>query len=77
MIENKLLRILSFFIFPACVFFFSKFIDMAFDAYVVLPWVDIPMHFLGGISIAFTGALFLRLFREKGFISINRKLLFI
>ena len=75
MIKNKLLRILSFFIFPACVFVFSKFIDMAFDAYVVFPWVDIPMHFLGGISIAYTSFLFLRYFKEEGFISINRKFL--
>lgn len=72
MIKKKFLRILSFFIFPACVFVFSNFIGRVFDAYLIYPWLDIPMHFLGGISIAFTGTLFLRFFKEEGFIGINK-----
>ncbi|MBI2044975.1 hypothetical protein HYT23_02870 [Candidatus Pacearchaeota archaeon] len=72
---NKFFRILSFFIFPACVFFLSWFIDLAFNAYFVYPWIDIPMHFLGGFSIAYTAFLFLRFFREKGKMEINNKAL--
>ena len=75
MIKNKFLRILSFFIFPACVFVFSNFIGMVFDAYLIYPWIDIPMHFLGGLSIAFTGTLFFNFFKEEGFIGINRRFL--
>ncbi len=75
MIKNKSLRILSFFIFPVCVFMFSHFIGRIFDAYLVYPWIDMPMHFLGGVSIAYTAYLFLDYFKEEGFVSINRKFL--
>src|SRR3989344_7735721 len=75
MVKSKSLRILSFFIFPACVFIFSNLIGIVFDAYLLYPWIDIPMHFLGGIAIAYTIILFLRYFSEEGFIGINRKFL--
>ena len=73
--RKKSLRILSFFIFPVCVFIFSNLIGRVFDAYLIYPWIDMPMHFLGGVSIAYTAYLFLGYFKEEGFVSINRKFL--
>ena len=74
--SNNFLRVLSFFSFPAGVFVFSYVISILFNAYAVYPWIDIPMHFLGGFAIAYTSYLFLRFFREKGYMEINNKALF-
>lgn len=75
--KNKSLRILSFFIFPVFVYLFALFLGEMFNAFNVYTWLDIPMHFLGGVSIAYTFVLFLRFFREKGLMEINNKIIFI
>ncbi|MFH1607575.1 MAG: hypothetical protein ABIA78_00395 [archaeon] len=77
MAKKYFIKIFSFFIFPASVFFFSLFIDYALGVYDVFPWVDIPMHFLGGVAVGYMFFLFIRLFREKGFIRIENRILFI
>ncbi|MBI3623105.1 hypothetical protein HY212_03440 [Candidatus Pacearchaeota archaeon] len=74
MVKN-ITRILSFFIFPALVYALALFLGAVFDAFNVYTWIDIPFHFLGGLSIAYTSILFLRFFREKGFIEINKRAL--
>ena len=28
-------------------------VSKGFDAYLILPWLDIPMHFFGGVAIAY------------------------
>jgi len=75
--RKKLFEVSSFFIFPFCVFLFSLFIDHSFNAYVIFPWIDIPMHFLGGFSIAYTSVLFLKFFHKEKLISINNLILFV
>jgi hypothetical protein len=74
---NKSLRILSFFSFPAAVFFLSIFIGHFFNFYDLYPWIDIPMHFLGGFSVAYMIVLFLRFWKEEKLITINSKIIFI
>lgn len=54
--------------FPILVFVANAVLD-AGGIYVVFPWVDIPMHFLGGVSIAVAGVCFLALLRGHGFIN--------
>jgi|TARA_Y100000310_G_C20695573_1_gene825453 hypothetical protein len=71
---NKFIRILSFFIFPALVFLVNLPLGFVYEIY---PWFDIPMHFLGGVSIAFTSVLFLRLFEEKKMLKIRDEFLFL
>jgi hypothetical protein len=44
---------------PILVFTFHLFAFRVVSAYLVLPWLDIPMHYLGGFSMAY--ALFLGL----------------
>ena len=74
---KKPLRILSFFIFPAFVFFLSLFLSSVFDLYNVLWWFDIPMHFLGGVSVGYMSVLFLRFWKEENLIQIRSKFLFV
>jgi len=74
MIKNNILRILSFFIFPAIVFIINLPIGFLYDLY---PWIDIPMHFLGGFSVAFTGVLFLKFFDERNLLKIKNPFIFI
>ncbi|MAG11168.1 hypothetical protein CMI44_02555 [Candidatus Pacearchaeota archaeon] len=75
--KNQFLKALSFFAFPIGVFFFSLFIDYAFNAYVLFPWVDIPMHLLGGVSVGYMSVLFLRFFREENLLIIKNKFIFV
>ena len=77
MSKNQFFRVLSFFIFPAIVFLFSLYIGVVHHAYMLYPWIDVPMHFIGGISIAFTVVLFLKFFIEKKWIQIRSKFLFV
>ena len=54
--------------FPILVFV----INIVFEAkgiYYVLPWIDIPMHFVGGASIAPAGGSFLALLQKQGLIN--------
>lgn len=69
-------RILSFFIFPTVVYAFSWFMDLLFDIYHVYLWVDIPMHFLGGLAISYTIICFIGLFREKNILLLKNKWIF-
>ncbi len=73
----KPLKILSFFIFPAVVFLISLFLGIVFDAFNVFTWMDIPMHFVGGLAISFTAVLFLKYFQEKKMIFINERFVFV
>ena len=74
MVKNDFLRVLSFFIFPAIVFLINFPLEFV---YILYPWFDMPMHFLGGFSIAFTSALFLKFFEEKKLLKIGRGVLFV
>lgn len=71
--KSKFLRIIFFFIFPASVFLFSFFIGHVLGAYDIFPWIDIPMHFLGGLSVAYTSILFLNFFKQEGMMGIHKK----
>ncbi|MFH1376169.1 MAG: hypothetical protein ABIH25_00890 [Candidatus Woesearchaeota archaeon] len=75
--RNKFLRVLSFFTFPAIVFFVNLFLDYFFDIYSLFPWMDIPMHFLGGVSVGYMSILFLGFFKEENLIEIKNKLVFV
>lgn len=39
---------------PICVFLFHVFLVGVLDIYSFFPWLDIPMHYLGGLSIAYS-----------------------
>ena len=77
MIKNKFLRVLSFFTFPAIIFILNYTLLDIFNVYSLFPWVDIPMHFLGGFSIAYMTTLFIRFFKEEKLLKINNYLVFV
>src|SRR3989338_4762594 len=54
MLPSMFLRIFRAFSFPVFLFLFHITIEYGFRLYGVFPWIDIPMHFLGGVAIAFT-----------------------
>lgn len=53
---------------PILVFFVNAVLD-ATGIYVTLPWIDMPMHFLGGASIAVAGITLLAFLRTQGFVN--------
>ena len=59
------LRILRAFSFPVLLFVFHVTIDYGFRLYGVFPWIDIPMHFFGGVAIAFTAVSLCKLLIEQ------------
>lgn len=38
---------------PACFFAVHMIASKGFGAYLTFPWLDIPMHFFGGVAIAY------------------------
>ncbi len=74
--KSKLLRYLSFFIFPIIIFCFAVFFYLS-GIYTRFSSLDIPLHFLGGISIAYVAVLFLREFEKMDFIKIKNSFLLI
>lgn len=54
--------------FPLLVLVVNSILD-AKGIYVSVPWIDMPMHFLGGASIGFAGISFLALLRKQGFVN--------
>lgn len=53
---KQLSKIFPFFIFPAAVFFCHLIASRVLDLYNRFPQLDIPFHFLGGLSIAYASA---------------------
>src|SRR3989338_6886137 len=54
--------------FPILVFAANVILDKA-GLYVALKWIDMPMHFLGGASIAMAGMSFLAFLKARGFVN--------
>ena len=55
--------------FPTLVFLVNIFLDRG-GVYVSVPWLDMPMHFAGGASIAIAGMSFLALLQKYGFMRV-------
>lgn len=63
---------------PAIVFlFFNLLIGGYFQMYIIWPPYDIPVHFLGGVSMGITGYMLLKLCEKNNWIHISNKLLFL
>lgn len=57
------------------VFFVHLIFGGYFRFYLIFPNFDIPMHFLGGMSIGITGVLLLRLAQKEGWMNIKKKII--
>ncbi len=54
---------------PLLIFIVHVFISHVLDVYTLLPWIDIPMHYLGGFSMAYSLLLALTFLQEYKFIN--------
>ena len=77
-ILNYLRTILWFFVFPVFVLVTHIFL-LFFNIYRIFPWLDIPMHFIGGASLSITYFLILQFSQKENYLRINSffKVLFI
>lgn len=62
---KNILKLIPCFYFPLIVFLFSLILHHGFNAYDIFSWIDIPMHFIGGASIAYASILVLRKVRRE------------
>ncbi len=62
--------------FPILVFIFSNILDKV-GLYNLYPWIDIPMHFFGGMAIAYMFVLIFNFLKEKKLLKINSKLIYL
>jgi hypothetical protein len=63
----------SFFVFPMIVLFAHLFASQVLNLYKLFPNLDIPVHFLGGLSIAYTSTQILSyLEKEKSTAALNQ-----
>jgi len=66
---------LTFFIFPVLVFLFAIFVEDFFNLSYFFPWADIPLHFIGGVSIGWMVILFFRMWGERDYFRVSKKLI--
>ena len=67
------LRIVKFFIFPIIVLALHVLI-VPLNFYVLHPWIDIPMHFLGGLSVCLSYLALLKEARKERHLGEMKKL---
>ncbi len=68
-LENSLLRLLKIIWPPIVVFLIHRVVLSGLNLYAAYPWIDMPMHFLGGLSIAYTVSSGLTYLQEKKILS--------
>ncbi len=66
-------KIIKAFYFPALVLLIHL-VLVPLKTYTLLPWFDIPMHFLGGFAVALTSLSLLKLAKENNLIKLNSKI---
>ena len=69
-------KLSSFFIFPAAVFLAHLTVARILHLYNLFPHIDIPFHFLGGLSIAYTSAKILSYLEQEKVIARLNGMLF-
>lgn len=58
-------KIIQMIFFPAVVFGFNQLVLLPLDLYTRFPWLDIPMHLIGGMSIGAGSIFLLRYLQER------------
>ncbi|MBI4116725.1 hypothetical protein HY449_03190 [Candidatus Pacearchaeota archaeon] len=61
---KKIVKILGFFMYPILLFLWNVIITLL-GFYDSFPWLDIPMHFLGGIAVGYSFFLTLNYLQER------------
>lgn len=61
---KKIVKILGFFMYPILLFLWNVIITLL-GVYDSFPWLDIPMHFIGGIAVGYSFFLTLNYLQER------------
>jgi hypothetical protein len=64
-VEKTLSRLVKIIWPPIVVFLIHRVVLSGLNLYAAYPWIDIPMHFLGGLSIAYSVSSGLTYLQEK------------
>ena len=67
--------LLKIFFFPIIILIIDAFLDY-YNIYQQITWIDIPMHFIGGITLGLSFSLFLKLLQRKAYIGYMYELVF-
>ena len=62
---SKIIKLIPCFIIPLIIFLINFFILVPLNIYISYPWLDIPMHFLGGSVIAISSICVLKRCRDE------------
>ena len=70
---KRISGVASFFIFPTTVLLVHLIVSKVLNLYIIFPNLDIPFHYIGGLSIAYTSAQTISyLEKEKIFTTLNK-----
>jgi hypothetical protein len=72
----KFLKLASFFTFPFLIFCLALFFYFS-GIYSLFTWLDIPLHFIGGASIAYMALLFFRFWKQEKKIEIKNRFILV
>jgi hypothetical protein len=75
--KQRILDILPFFAFPAAVLFAHIFGSKFLNLYALIPNMDIPVHFIGGFSIAYTATQVLSYLENRKIIEPLNRFIFL
>lgn len=64
-------KIVLYFTFPALIYVLQIFL-LFFEVYDYYPWLDIPIHFIGGFAIAFTFFFIFKYLQEKSLLILPK-----
>lgn len=67
--RNLIVQLWNIFWLPICVFLLHIFLSRGLQFYILVPWIDIPMHYLGGLSMAYSMFLSLAFLKKEGIIT--------
>lgn len=70
-ILNDLVTILCFFVFPLFVLIVYLILMIFLKIYLIFPWYDIPIHIVGGASLAVTYFLILQFSQKENYLKMN------
>ena len=74
---KQISKFVSFFIFPTTVLLAHLIVSQVLNLYKIFPNLDIPFHYIGGLSIAYTSAKLLSYLEKEKISAILNKVIFL
>ena len=74
---KQISKFVSFFMFPTTVLLAHLIASQVLNLYKIFPNLDIPFHYIGGLSIAYTSAQFLSYLEKEKISTILNKVIFL